>query len=128
MQYKGIDKENIISILVWKLSPSFHFTVRIKVYCESFGFSNTEHFLRRKAPCFKQYGETGDKIIFILYNQHILPVTRVQFFIMHYCTYYKCTSVRFWKYLAYKHIQSVYLWIQGSLYFTVSFYHLNSQY
>lgn len=60
MQYKGSNKENIISILVWKLSSSFHFTVKIKAYCESFGFSNKEQLLRRKAPWFKQYGETGD--------------------------------------------------------------------
>lgn len=62
MQYKGTDKENIISILVWKLS-SFHFTVKIKVYRESFRFSNKEQLLRRKAPWFKhglKYGETGD--------------------------------------------------------------------
>lgn len=51
------------------------------------------------------------KSILIRYNQHILRVTRVQFFIMHYSLYYKCTS---W------HIQAMHLCIQGSLHFTVS--------
>lgn len=60
MLYKGTNKENNISTLVWKLYSSFHFTVNIKVYCESFGFSNKEQLLRRKAPRFKQYGEIED--------------------------------------------------------------------
>ena len=128
MQYKGTTKENTISILVWKLSSSFHFRVKIKVYSESFGFSNRNIFLEEKLLGLNSMVKLEKESIFILYNQHILLVNRVQFFIMHYSMYYKCTSTHFWKDLTYKHTQAVYPWIQRSLYFTLSFYHLNSQY
>lgn len=42
------------------------------------------------------------KVIFLLYNQHILPVTRDRFFITYRNKYYKSTYLRLL--LAYKHI------------------------